>query len=268
MAINHDNVLNDLWSRVRENIDTQIDKVKTTAQDTLSQAQALLEDMTGHEATAGQHADRAGQEADRAASAATNATTAEVNKLRGEAPEAFDTLGEIADELADNETDRAALANILATKADQAEVAQLLQEVNETITPKADTTYVDTELDKKADISYVDQEIEASRPTWGNIEGVPTEFPPETHTHTVGQVNGLDATLEDLEQRLLDANPTWDNIEGKPTEFTPASHRHAADEIDGLAETVEEAGPWVGTFSEYNAIASKDPDKLYFVTGP
>lgn len=52
----------------------------------------------------------------------------------------------------------------------------------------------------------------ATTVTWDNIQGKPTEFPPEPHMQG------------------------WDTITSKPAEFTPAAHRHAQADIDGLPQ--------------------------------
>ena len=43
---------------------------------------------------------------------------------------------------------------------------------------------------------------EAHTHNWGEVEGKPTEYPPESHTHVVSDVNGLQSTLNDLESRV------------------------------------------------------------------
>lgn len=141
MTVNHESLLDDLWARVRSNIDTQIDKAKTLAQDTLEWAENL-------ESTAGDHAERAEQ----AATSAGTAAATEVEKLTAGAPEAFDTLGEIATELAANETERASLTNTLAAKADQ-------EAVDTALAGKADSEYVDNAVEGKADKEYVDNKV-------------------------------------------------------------------------------------------------------------
>lgn len=39
-------------------------------------------------------------------------------------------------------------------------------------------------------------------PAWGEVTGKPTTFPPESHTHTVAQITGLQATITDLTNRI------------------------------------------------------------------
>lgn len=39
-------------------------------------------------------------------------------------------------------------------------------------------------------------------PAWADVSGKPTTFTPATHTHTVANVTGLQAIIDDLEQRV------------------------------------------------------------------
>ena len=41
-----------------------------------------------------------------------------------------------------------------------------------------------------------------SEVSWGDVSGKPTTFPPETHTHTIAQVTGLQAIIDDLTTRI------------------------------------------------------------------
>lgn len=77
-------------------------------------------------------------------------------------------------------------------------------------------------LDGKADVSHTHP--------WGDVEGKPTEFPAETHTHTVEQVDGLEDRLANLE-----ADTGWVGLTLSPgvTEYgapgAPAQIRKAGD---------------------------------------
>ena len=45
--------------------------------------------------------------------------------------------------------------------------------------------------------------VEGSEPVaWAEITGKPATFAPETHTHTIANVTGLQAKIDDLESRL------------------------------------------------------------------
>lgn len=74
---------------------------------------------------------------------AAAAAAQEVNKLKGDAPEAFDTLEEIAAELAANETERSALTNSIAAKADRVHTH-----------PQSEVDGLEVALDGKADTGH------------------------------------------------------------------------------------------------------------------
>lgn len=68
--------------------------------------------------------------------------TAAINALKGDVPEAFDTLVEIASKLSDNDDAVAALVAQIAQKADAAAVNAALAAINATLGEKADAATV------------------------------------------------------------------------------------------------------------------------------
>lgn len=38
--------------------------------------------------------------------------------------------------------------------------------------------------------------------TWSDVEGKPSTFPPESHTHTIAQVDGLQTEIDNIKSRL------------------------------------------------------------------
>lgn len=44
-------------------------------------------------------------------------------------------------------------------------------------------------------------------PTWGDVTGKPATFAPATHTHTIAQVDGLQAVIDDFETRIAALEP-------------------------------------------------------------
>lgn len=89
-----------------------------------------------------------------AADEATSAVRAEVEKLTAGAPEAFDTLKEISDELEKNETERAALATTIGKKADKGHKHAI-----------SDTSGLQAALDGKAGAGH--------KHDWADITGTP-----------------------------------------------------------------------------------------------
>lgn len=67
----------------------------------------------------------------------------------------------------------------------------------------------------------------AHRHDWGEIDGVPTEFPPSTHTHTTAQVTGLQA---ELDGKASAARPGVEVWYGTAAEYNalPTATRNAA----------------------------------------
>lgn len=105
-----------------------IEGYKNEAADSVAQVVGIVADAAGTAIAAVQEelseelarSEAAAAKAEQHEAGAAAAAANEVNKLKGAAPEAFDTLEEIAAELAANETERSALANAIAAKADRA----------------------------------------------------------------------------------------------------------------------------------------------------
>jgi hypothetical protein len=65
-------------------------------------------------------------------------------------------------------------------------------------------------------------------PTWSDVTGKPSLFPPAAHTHTRAQITDFPATMPPSAH----THP-WAEVTGKPTEFTPAPHTHPWVEVTG-----------------------------------
>ena len=62
--------------------------------------------------------------------------------------------------------------------------------------------------------------------SWDDLTDKPTEFPPESHTHEIADVNGLvDAITE------AGKAPAWSEVTDKPDSFPPESHTHLVADI-------------------------------------
>ena len=115
-------IVEELWGRIRAHIDDKITAATTaseSAEAAKAAAEAAVTEAQGTVANVAAELEELAGRAETAATTATTAVAAEVEKLKGDAPEAFDTLGEIAAELAANETERSALTNTIAAKADR-----------------------------------------------------------------------------------------------------------------------------------------------------
>ncbi|MDO4653364.1 hypothetical protein [Corynebacterium durum] len=119
---------------LRDNFSTlsnTVNSIMTSAASTLrSEVQGLKEAAERYKNEAGTHAQRAQVAANSAANAATAAVTKEINKLKGNAPDAFDTLEEIANRVKAGGSLEGELLNKLATKASQADFQNLLDRMN------------------------------------------------------------------------------------------------------------------------------------------
>ena len=106
---------------------------------------------------------------------------------------------------------------------------------------KADQSALEKEIqDRKDGDQALQNQIDALDPdgdrtvNWSEVEGKPTEFPPEAHGHEIDDVNGLQDALD-----AAGGTPAWDDVTGKPTEFPPEAHTHEQSEVDGLELRLE-----------------------------
>ena len=87
--------------------------------------------------------------------------------------------------------------------------------------------------------------------SWTQVRNKPTTFPPSSHTHPLGDVNGLQAALDakvgNTDPRLSDARDpkahthSWASLTGKPGTFPPEGHGHTISDISGLQQALEDA---------------------------
>lgn len=74
-------------------------------------------------------------------------------------------------------------------------------------------------------------------PSWSSVTDKPSSFPPATHNHAVGDVNGLQTALDNA--AATPAQPTWSTLSGKPATFPPSTHSHAISDITGLQTALD-----------------------------
>ena len=87
--------------------------------------------------------------------------------------------------------------------------------------------------------------------SWTQVTDKPEEFPPEAHTHIIGDVDGLqgalDAKVGDTDPRLSDARDpkahthSWASLTGKPSTFLPEEHNHQIADVEGLQQALDAA---------------------------
>ena len=140
---------------------------------------------------AGEHADRAESAADRAGQAAADASVsavaAKVEELTRDAPEAFDTLAEIAAELEEGTSARAALTKQISEKAD-------LEHTHTT----ADVAGLDAALAGKADASHTHTTAQITDSTYGK----PLDVAIQQHVLSALQLTDLPTRIQQLEQEM------------------------------------------------------------------
>ena len=147
----------------------------------------------------------------------------------------------------------------------------------------SDVTGLQAQLDAKADANAaidnadkLDGEQGSYYLNWNNFTNIPTQFTPATHdhderyytktesdaaladkapmvhTHTIGEVSGLQSTLDGklsvsatavnaakLANNAPDFYRTWANILGKPATFAPSAHTHTIGEVSGLQNSLD-----------------------------
>lgn len=106
--------------------------------------------------------------------------------------------------------------------------------------------------------AYVDNAVTASK-AWDNLTGKPSTFPPSGHTHTVSQIRDL--TLAN--GYSANTVPIRDD-DGRFYVVSPIEPNQVANKfyVDGTLDTIK---PWTGTQAQYDAIQTKDPNRLYII---
>lgn len=106
--------------------------------------------------------------------------------------------------------------------------------------------------------AYVDNAVTASK-AWANLTGKPSTFPPSTHNHTIAQITDLY-----VNESVIGSTVAKRDADGKLHVGTPIANSHATTKayVDGKISATE---PWTGTQAQYNAIQTKDPNRLYII---
>lgn len=119
-----------------------------------------------------------------------------------------------------------------------------------------------------ADVTGLAEALAAAggSPTWDAVTGKPVAFPPVAHQHPWSDLTGIPATFAPSAH-----THAWADITGKPSAYAPAAHAHPIAEVTGLQAALDgkAAGAvtiWTGTQAAYDAIVTKSPTTLYFVT--
>lgn len=167
-------------------------------------AAASEQEATRQAEYARSEAGRATEEADRAASEAESssvkAVAKKVDELLAGAPEAYDTLLEIAEALEAHEDAASAMIVQIAGKADAEHTHQI-----------SEVEGLQARLNDVADgsqIQYLNERIDDHTHAIADVEGLDAELEGKAateHTHTIAQIEGLDAMIPKIE--VVDALP-------------------------------------------------------------
>lgn len=84
--------------------------------------------------------------------------------------------------------------------------------------------------------------------SWSDIDGKPTTFKPESHSHSWGQITGKPSTFKPESH----THP-WGHITSKPSSFPPSSHKHSGSDINGSVDNARDA---YGTTNAHRYAAS------------
>ncbi|CAB0853073.1 hypothetical protein FRC0393_00655 [Corynebacterium diphtheriae] len=206
-------------------------------------AEAARDKALTSEQAAGEHAKTAAQSVEQAAiheQAAKVAQSGVTDALNGA------KSARTGAEKARDEARQAAESATVGIKPDSVQKSMLAVDLRGEIDAKADSVTVEKRLGAKADLSAVDEKIRAiPRPvsTWGELQGKPTKFPPESHKHKITDVTGLQDALDEKTtkayvdgklQSLPKPATSWSEIAGKPSVFRPESHTHGIRDVSGL----------------------------------
>ena len=106
-------------------------------------------------------------------------------------------------------------------------------------------------------------------PAWGDVTSKPSTFPPSAHSHTIGDVTGLQSALEG--KAATGHTHAWGDITGKPDVIAAGATQQAAREAIG-AITEAQMQSYTDqvkqvTQAQYDALSPPDPGTVYVVVG-
>lgn len=70
--------------------------------------------------------------------------------------------------------------------------------------------------------------------SWGDVQGKPSTFPPDSHSHAYGDITGKPATFP---PETHSHSVAYADVTGKPSTFPPDAHSHAYADITGKPST-------------------------------
>lgn len=74
---------------------------------------------------------------------------------------------------------------------------------------------------------------------WSGLTDVPSIFPPDAHSHGIGEVTGLQAALDGKADSGQSFSGSYGDLTGIPSSFPPSSHTHLISSVAGLQNTLD-----------------------------
>lgn len=166
-----------------------------------------------------------------------------ISDLIGGAPEALDTLKEIADKLAEDDTLHATIQDAITKKADKA-------------TTLAGYGIIDGYTKKQIDAILADylksadgKAADADKLDGVHLNGIFTSLT-NADSNQISLVIGGVTKLLTVAFASSAGSVAWANITGKPDTYTPSAHKHSAEDINSGVLAVERGGTGKTTLNE------------------
>ena len=183
-----------------------------------------------------------------------------LSDLIGGAPEALDTLNEIADKLAADDTLHATIQDAITKKADRATTLAGYGIIDGYTKKQIDTILAD--YLKSADGKAAD----ADKLDGVHLDGIFTSLT-NTDSNQISLVIGGVTKLLTVAFASSAGSITWENITGKPDAYTPSAHKHSAEDINSGVLAVERGGTGKATLNDasnalVNALSTASSDSI------
>jgi hypothetical protein len=183
-----------------------------------------------------------------------------LSDLIGGAPEALDTLKEIADKLAADDTLHATIQDAITKKADRATTLAGYGIIDGYTKKQIDTILAD--YLKSADGKAAD----ADKLDGVHLDGIFTSLT-NTDSNQISLVIGGVTKLLTVAFASSAGSIAWENITGKPDAYTPSAHKHSAEDINSGVLAVERGGTGKATLNDasnalVNALSTASSDSI------
>lgn len=216
---------------LKENAASGFSKITEMMQDAASNVRGelagLVEQARTAQSTAGQHSLKAQAAAKDAESVATRIVDSAITKLKGNAPELLDTLGELAERVKSGGTLEAEIIQKLSAMADSETVRALASKLeNLTI---SSIRGLSEALASKAPLrhSHSQSDVLGLSEYFSNIQGMLLQKAEARHGHGTSEISGLDQEISNIKGQLAQKIEAGNlgSILSRTTEFTNIDNR-------------------------------------------